>query len=380
MPHPGPAMRLFANPRLDRTNAYPAALKPILSLAAEAAARREIASWPGYAPTPLRALDWLARELGVAGVDFKEEQHRFGLRSFKALGGAYAVKKLARAANGAKLTVCCATDGNHGRSVAWGAREAGCACVIYVHEHVSEARAEAIRAYGAEVRRVAGNYDDSVRKAAADAAAAGWTVVSDTSWEGYTEIPKDVMQGYGVMVAEALEQGGVPTHVFVQGGVGGIAAATVAHLWERFGPQRPRVVVVEPDKADCLTRSAEAGRITQLTGDLDTIMAGLSCGEPSPLAWAILDPGADAFMAIGDDTIAPAMRALADHGVVGGESGVAGMAGLVAVAKDPAMRTTLRLDAGARVLLFGTEGGTDPALYEQLVGRDAEAVSRSRSP
>jgi diaminopropionate ammonia-lyase len=207
------------------------------------------------------------------------------------------------------------------------------------------------------------------------AAANGWTVVSDTSWDGYTEIPRDVMQGYGVMIAEAFEQGAAPTHVFVQGGVGGVAAAVVAHVWERFGPARPRVVVVEPDKADCLTRSAEAGKLTQISGDLDTIMAGLSCGEPSPLAWAILATGADAFMSISDETIAPAMRRLADHGVVGGESGVVGVAALEIVARDPDMRAALALDARSRVLLFGTEGATDPALYAELVGRGAESVS-----
>lgn len=373
-------MRLFVNPRVDRASPYPETMKPILSLAAEAAARREIASWPGYAPTPLRDLDWAAQALRLAAVTFKEEQYRFGLRSFKALGGAYAVKKIVGAAGGTRPTVCCATDGNHGRSVAWGAREAGCRCVIYVHETVSEGRAEAIRAHGAEVRRVTGNYDDSVRKAAEDAAANGWTVVSDTSWDGYTEIPRDVMQGYGVMIAEALDQGGArPTHVLVQGGVGGVAAAVVAHLWERFGAARPRVIVVEPDKADCLTRSAEAGRLTQITGDLDTIMAGLSCGEPSPLAWAILATGADAFMSIGDETIAPAMAALAAHGVVGGESGVVGLAALDIAARDPAMRAALALDAASRVLLFGTEGATDPGLYAQLAGSRAEEVM-ARAP
>jgi diaminopropionate ammonia-lyase len=288
------------------------------------------------------------------------------------------VKKLAAAPGGPPAAVCCATDGNHGRSVAWGAREAGLRCVIYIHEGVSEGRAQAIRGFGAEVRRVGGNYDDSVRIAAADAAREGWTVVSDTSWEGYQDIPRDVMQGYGVMVGEAIAQGGggarTPTHVLVQGGVGGIAAATVAHLWERFGATRPRVVVVEPDKADCLTRSAEQGRVVHLSGDLDTIMAGLSCGEPSPLAWAVLDPGADAFMAIGDAAIAPAMRALAALGVVGGESGVAGLAGLRIAATDRAMRAALGLDASSRVLLFGTEGATDPALYEELVGESAERV------
>ena len=370
--------RVVPNPRLDRASPYPAALRPILSLAAEDVARREIASWPGYAPTPLRNLPARARALGLGAIAFKEEQHRFDLRSFKALGGAYAVKKLAAAPGGPPAAVCCATDGNHGRSVAWGARAAGLRCVIYIHEGVSEGRAAAIRAFDAEVRRVPGNYDDSVRIAAADAAREGWTVVSDTSWEGYQDIPRDVMQGYGVMVGEAIAQGEgearPPTHVFVQGGVGGVAAATVAHLWERFGPARPCIVVVEPDKADCLTRSAEAGRVVHLSGDLDTIMAGLSCGEPSPLAWAVLDPGADAFMAIGDAAIAPAMRLLAAEGVVGGESGVAGLAALQIAAREPAMRAMLGLDAASRVLLFGTEGATDPALYEALVGESAERV------
>ncbi|MFO0293922.1 MAG: diaminopropionate ammonia-lyase [Rhodospirillales bacterium] len=370
--------RVVPNPRLDRASPYPAALRPILSLAAEDVARREIASWPGYAPTPLRNLPARARALGLGAIALKDEQHRFGLRSFKALGGAYAVKKLAAAPGGPPAAVCCATDGNHGRSVAWGARAAGLRCVIYIHEGVSEGRAAAIRAFDAEVRRVPGNYDDSVRIAAADAAREGWTVVSDTSWEGYQDIPRDVMQGYGVMVGEAIAQGEgearPPTHVFVQGGVGGVAAAPVAHLWERFGPARPCIVVVEPDKADCLTRSAEAGRVVHLSGDLDTIMAGLSCGEPSPLAWAVLDPGADAFMAIGDAAIAPAMRLLAAEGVVGGESGGAGRAARQIAARAPAMRAMLGLDAASRVLLFGTEGATDPALYEALVGESAERV------
>jgi diaminopropionate ammonia-lyase len=258
--------------------------------------------------------------------------------------------------------------------------------VIYVHARVSRGRIDAIARFGAEVRVVAGTYDDSVRRAAADAAANGWTVVSDTSWDGYTEIPKDVMQGYSVMVAEAMEQwaagdrgaagraSGAPSHVFVQGGVGGVAASVVAHLWEALGAARPRVVVVEPDKADCLTRSAEAGRIAFAEGDLDTVMAGLSCAEPSPLAWTILERGADAFMAIPDATIAPAMRALAEHGIVGGESGVAGLAALGLAAGDPGMRRALGLDAASRVLLFGTEGATDPELYAALVGRAADAV------
>jgi diaminopropionate ammonia-lyase len=363
--------RLFLNPRVDRRGAYPDSARAVLSLRHGAEARRAISAWPGYAPTKLRDLAPIARELGVASVQYKDEDSRFGLHSFKALGGAYAVGKLVAAASGRAITVCCATDGNHGRSVAWGAQRLGCRCVIYLHAGVSAGRESAIRAFGAEIRRVAGNYDDSVRRAAADAAANGWQVVSDTSWPGYDEIPRDVMQGYSVMIAEALEQGDAPTHVFVQGGVGGVAAAVIAHLWEIAGAARPRVIVVEPTKADCLTRSAEAGRIVHIHGDLDTIMAGLSCGEPSPLAWPILAAGADAFLAVDDEPVQAAMRELAALGIVAGESGVAGLVALRVAANDATMRAALALGASARILLFGTEGATDPALYAQLVGPSA---------
>jgi diaminopropionate ammonia-lyase len=250
---------------------------------------------------------------------------------------------------------------------------------------VSQGRRDAIARYGAEVRCVPGNYDDSVRRAAADAAAEGWHVVSDTSYEGYTDVPRDVMQGYAIMVDEALAQlpaGVLPTHVFVQGGVGGLAASVCAHLWETLGESRPRLVVVEPDKADCLYRSAVAGHPVTVVGELDTIMAGLACGEVSLLAWRILEPGADAFMTIGDATAAAFMRILADgrHGdpaIVAGESGVAGLAGAMLAARDARGRAALGLDRDSVVLVFGTEGATDPELYRTIVGRSAEDVAAS---
>ena len=193
----------------------------------------------------------------------------------------------------AAITVTCATDGNHGRAVAWGAQRCHCRAVIFVHEGVSEGRAAAIAAYGAEVRRVAGTYDDSVRVAAQAAAAEGWFVVSDTSWEGYTEVPRAIMQGYRVMADEAVAQwqGAAPTHVFIQGGVGGVAAAVSVQIRAAFAPT-PMFVVVEPDRAACLLASAELGERTSVAGDLDTLMAGLACGEPSLLAWQELDRGA----------------------------------------------------------------------------------------
>jgi diaminopropionate ammonia-lyase len=353
-------------------------------------AQAEISSWPGYAVTPLHDLAGLAADYGIGCLRLKDEASRFGLGSFKSLGGAYAVgvavaDMLARAGVAANatmaeleaghwrdatraITVTCATDGNHGRSVAWGAQRFGVRCVIFVHADVTQGRIEAIQAYGAEVRVVAGNYDDSVREAASVAAESGWLVISDTSWEGYSETPRQVMQGYRVMMAEALAQwdGAPPTHVFIQGGVGGVAAAVSVHLRAHCAPA-PRVVVVEPEAAACLLASARAGKPVLVPGDLDTLMAGLACGEPSPLAWAELGRAGFAFMAIPDRAAVAAMRTLAGLGIVSGESGVAGLAGLALAAADPAARRDLGLTRDSRVLVVSTEGATDPALYARLV-------------
>ncbi|MCL4764385.1 MAG: diaminopropionate ammonia-lyase, partial [Burkholderiales bacterium] len=261
-PLPAVPVDLFLNPRVDRVGSYGAERTRILGGKALEAARREITSWPGYAVTPLHDLRGLAGALGIGQLHFKDEGGRFGLGSFKALGGAYAVGRLLAGlieretgtkvgtrelAAGAfrdrvrDVTVTCATDGNHGRSVAWGARMFGCKCVIYIHENVSEGRKAAIESFGAEVVRTPGNYDDAVRQADADARQLGRHVISDTSYEGYMDIPRDVMQGYGLMAEEALEQmgGTMPTHVFLQGGVGGMAAAVCSYFWERADGRRP---------------------------------------------------------------------------------------------------------------------------------------------
>jgi diaminopropionate ammonia-lyase len=399
--------RLFVNPRAARAAPYAAGGRAaILSLAALAEAKREIMAWPGYKPTPLRPLPKLAGCAAIDAILYKDESERFGLGSFKALGGAYAVFKLLRNAireqknvtastldltSGhyadltSRITVTCATDGNHGRSVAWGARTFGCRCVIYIPETVSPGRCQAIAAYGAEIRRFPGTYDDGVRRVATDAAAQGWTVVSDTAYEDYTDIPRDVMQGYSLMVEEALRQtAAVPSHVFVQGGVGGLAASVCAYLWERYGAARPRFVVVEPEKADCFYRSAVAGRPTPAEGALDTIMAGLACGEVSPLAWRILETGADAFMTIDDEAAVDCMRLLADgrfgdDAVVAGESAVAGLAGLLMASADAEARVRLDLRRDSPVLVFGTEGATDPQVYCSIVGRRPDEVLAQRS-
>jgi len=346
-------------------------------------ARAEITAWPGYAPTPLHALP----AEGVASLHYKDESARFGLKSFKALGGAYAVARMlgqelarrgtANNANGAALesgqyahateqiTVTCATDGNHGRSVAWGARRFGARCVIFVHENVSQGRRDAIAAFGAEVREVPGNYDDSVRAAQRAADENGWFVISDTSYPGYTEPPRDVMQGYRLMAEEAFAQmEAPPTHILVPGGVGGVAAAV--SVQRRKDCPGARLLVVEPDRAACLLASARAGEAVAVAGALDTVMAGLACGEPSLLAWQELERAAFAFMAVPDDGVGPAMRRLRAEGIEAGESAVAGLLALEAALARPDWAAALELGPDSRVLCFGTEGATDPALYAQM--------------
>ena len=348
-------------------------------------ARAEITSWPGYAPTALRELHFP----GPASVRYKDESTRFGLGSFKALGGAYAALKVIAAelarggvannATGAELetgqhreaagqiTVTCATDGNHGRSVAWGAQRFGARCVIFVHQHVSQGRRDAIARYGAEIREVAGNYDDSVRVAQETAEAEGWFVISDTSYPGYTEPPRDVMQGYRLMAEEAIAAlPEPPTHVFVPGGVGGVAAAVAVQLRAMCGAG-PRLIIAEPERAACLTDSLEAGAFTTVGGDLDTLMAGLACGEPSLLAWQELERSAFASMALPDSAVPGAMRRLAEQDIEAGESAVAGVIALDFAWADPAARQALGLGPESRVLIFGTEGATDPELYNRLV-------------
>lgn len=396
---------VFVNPRLCQAeDSLESAAPGVVDALGFTRAAAEIKAWPGYHPTPLRRLDGLAATLGIGRIYYKDEGGRFGLGAFKAVGGAYAVlrhlqAKLAHESQGdvsvsdllagkyrdrtRDITVCTATDGNHGKSVAWGAQLFGCRAVIYIHAGVSIGREQAIAAYGAEMRRIPDNYDASVRACAADATKNGWQVISDTTWEGYQEIPRHVMHGYGVMMGEMLEQlpaNELPTHIFIQAGVGGLPAAAAGYLWLEYDALRPKVIVVEPEKADCHYQSAKAGKPTAVTGKLDTLMAGLACGEVSPLAWSLLDKASFAFMTVPDDAAVFAMRILAqgtgsDEKVVGGEAGVGGLAGLIAAAIDTSARDALLLDAHSKVLIIGSEGATDPVLYEKLVGIKPEAVS-----
>ena len=329
---------LFSNPRAVR-GPYPAELQQLLSIARARESLAWLSAWKGLAPgaTPLYWLPDLAAGLGVAGVAVKDEAVRSPLGSFKVLGAPIALVRLILRLHANRdlepaailsgryagllrdCTVISATDGNHGRGLAAAARDAGCRCVIVLHAHVSSEREQAIAAHGARIVRIDGDYDDSVREAARLADEHGWQVVSDTSYAGYEEIPRDVMQGYGTIADELAEQTGAGagepcafTHVLLQGGVGGLAAGIVSYLWELHGARRPRCVVVEPRQADCLLQSAIAGRAARTGGSVDSVMAGLACGEASgPLAWRYLQPAVDDFLAIDDAAAVEAMRRLA---------------------------------------------------------------------
>ena len=343
------------------------AVERVLSRSDFANARAEITQWDGYTPTPLVSLAALAQAIGVGEVLYKHEGPRFGLGSFKALGGSYAALRVLQRqislklghevsladirlgkykAEAAQVTLVSATDGNHGRSLAWGCQRFGAPCRIYIHAEVSEGRAVAMRDLGAEVIRISGDYDESVILAKQEAEENGWFVVSDTSWEGYSEPPRDVMSGYGVMTAEicdSLEQ--APSHVFLQGGVGGLAAGVAAGLRQYWGEAAPRVVIVEPELAACLLESARNGEATNFAIAEETLMAGLSCGEPSGMAWEILAEEASDFLTIPEQIVAPAVRLLArplegDTAIEAGESAIAGLAALIAASQDADLSQT----------------------------------------
>ena len=394
---------LFLNPRATRAD-YPAELSAIMNIAQAHQSREWLSSWRGIHrnATPLYDLPDAAARCQVGRLCLKDESVRSPLGSFKALGAPIALVRqilrlhpdfepaavltgrYAEALRG--YTVISATDGNHGRGLAAAAQDAGCRCVIVLHAHVSPEREQAIAAYGADIVRIAGNYDESVQEAARLAAAHGWQVIADTSYDGYEDIPRDVMQGYGAIAEEIVEQtsaqrgrAGAFTHVFLQGGVGGMAAGLASYFWEYHGPQRPCFISVEPAQADCLLQSAIQGRPAKATGTVDSVMAGLACGETSPLAWRFLQPCVDVFMTIEDEQAIEAMRTLAqgserDTPIVAGESGVAGLAALEWLRSDPQRSEQVGLTAESRVLIISTEGATAPREYTRLVGQSAEQV------
>lgn len=365
-------------------------------------ARKFHAQIPGFKMTPLLALPNLAQYLGIGGIYVKNEGARLKLRSFKVMGGSYAVYRLVRQLLGREgedlsfeyltsdecheklgdLVLCSATDGNHGRGLAWACDQLKLPCKIYVHSETSQPRIDAIRKFGAEVTVVNGNYDDAVRQAAEDAEKNGWHVVSDTSWPGYEEIPTWIMQGYTSIYLEAQEQFSAlgivkPTHIFVQAGVGAMAASVVGFYSALFPDDPPIFVVVEPDHAACIYESIVAGdgKCHSVLGSLDTIMAGLACGDPSPIAFDILKDNADIFIPVPDNVAARGMRILGcplsgDPFLISGESGAVPLGTLFALLTDEIddeLRDALKLDKNSQVFFVNTEGNTDPTEFRRIL-------------
>lgn len=365
-----------------------------------------------YAPTPLHNLRHLADEFGLAGLYVKDESFRFGLNAFKSLGATWAVARILcdrldrdileidfsffrqqQIKDKIKgLTFTTATDGNHGRGLAWAARQFGCLANIFMPKGTVPGRVSSIEAEGATVTVTDMNYDDTVRMAAALARRNGWIIVQDTAWEGYEDIPLWIVQGYTTMAAEALDQIKsdslpMPTHLFLQAGVGSMAAAVLGYFANVLGDTCPAAYIIEPDRADCLFRSAKAekGQPVAVTGDLNTMMAGLACGEPNPFAWKILKDFSSGFISCSDGVAALGMIYLAhpnpgDTRIVSGESGAVGpgLAHVLMNSKSWAdIRTRMGLDKKSVLLCFSTEGDTDPINFQRITGLDRHGRSKS---
>ena len=380
-----------------RESGLPATLSPATALGVRAFHRQ----LPGYKPTPLVRLESLVRAWGFKDIFVKDEAPRFGLKAFKVLGGSYAVARLVCQKLGrplskvpyaqlvsedvrkriGQITLTTATDGNHGRGVAWAAERLGQKAMIYMPRGSVPSRVAAIRSHGATVEVTDLNYDDAVRLACRKAEENGWYVVQDTAWEGYTEVPLWIMQGYLTMCSETVDQlraeDSYPTHIFVQAGVGALAGAVVSHLAQVFQEPRPKFIIMEPDNAACILASAAAGdgQPHAIKGDLDTIMVGLACGEPNPLSWEILRDIPSAYVSCGNSVAASGMRILAnplgaDAPVEAGESGAVaiGLMELLANHADfKALKDKLELGPDSTMLCFNTEGATDPVNYQEII-------------
>lgn len=367
-------------------------------------ARRFVATFPEYSVTPLRRLKKLAEFSGVSEIYVKDESFRFGLNSFKALGGAWAMgnylaQRLDRSIDDLSLeellkpetkeeigdmTFYTATDGNQGRAVAWVAQRLGQKSVVYMPEGSSQARLNNILACGSDASITDMNYNDAVRYANEMAQKNNGVIIQDTAWEGYTEIPVYILQGYGIMALEALEQirqEGLaePTHIFLQAGVGSMAGACQGFFASVYGKDCPTSVWVEPDEANCYYQSAAQNTLVNISGDMRTIMVGLACGEPNPISFEIAKNWSSAFLSLPDYVSGDGMRILGnpltgDERIVSGESGAPPTGALVNLMTDPdleGIRAQLGLDENSRVLLFSTEGDTDPDRYRDIVWRGA---------
>ena len=337
-----------------------------------------IQSWETYKPTPLHSLDKLSTELNLKNIFYKDEGYRFDLKSFKALGGAYAVNKVVKDKNA--KTVATATAGNHGRSVAWGAKRLGINCKIFISEFVSESRANAMRNLGADVIRVKGNYDASLKECIKQSNENGWEIVQDVSWDGYKEVPKFIMAGYSIMIKETIDQlkDNSITHVFLQAGVGGMAASAIAGF-ANYYKDTPKFIIVEPEDADCVFKSIENGKPTSVNIKKESIMGGISCGDVSTVAWQILKNSSKYCVTISDQAISTTVallseKKLSNEKIISGECGVPGVISLIGLCKNQSIRDQIGLDSNANVLVIGCEGLTDREMFEKLLNQGLKQI------
>ena len=332
-----------------------------------------ISSWNGYSPTPLVELNKLSNELNLNKIFYKDESKRFDLKSFKALGGAYAVEKVSKGND--NIVVATATAGNHGRSVAWGARRLGIKCKIFISEFVSDVRGQAMADLGADVIKVKGNYEKSLIECIKQSTENNWQIVQDVAWKDYMIVPKYTMAGYTVMMREIVDQinQNQISHVILQAGVGGMAAAMIAGI-ARYLKNIPVTIVVEPDSAACVLESIKTGRIEKIDIKRESLMGGMSCGEVSLVPWEILRNSVRYCISLPDDDIAKTMKLLgnaifSDEKIVAGENSAPGVISLIASCEDEKIKDKLGLNKNSNVLLIGCEGDTDETMYQKLINQ-----------
>ena len=332
-----------------------------------------ISSWKGYSPTPLIELNKLSTELNSNKIFYKDESKRFDLKSFKALGGAYAVEKVSE--GNKDIIVATATAGNHGRSVAWGAKRLGLKCKIFISEFVSDARGQAMSDLGADVIKVKGNYEKSLFECIKQSTINNWQIVQDVAWKNYMVVPKFTMAGYTVMMKEIVSQinQNKISHIILQAGVGGMAAAMIAGI-ARYLENVPITIVVEPDSAACVLESIKTGKIEKIDIKRESLMGGMSCGEVSLVPWEILKNSVRYCISLPDDDISKTMKLLgnasfSDEKIIAGENSAPGVISLITSCEDEKTREKLRLDKDSNILLIGCEGDTDKEMYQKLINQ-----------
>ena len=330
-----------------------------------------ISNWNNYSSTPLVSLDKLSKKLKLNKIFYKDESKRFNLKSFKALGGAYAVEKIAK--ENKEITISTATAGNHGRSVAWGSKKLGLKCKIFISEFVSESRAEVMRNFGADVIRVKGNYESSLNECIKQSNQNNWQIVQDVAWNNYTLVPKLTMAGYSVMMKEISRQinNQKISHVILQAGVGGMAAAMIAGI-ARYLDHVPQIIIVEPENAACVLASIKTGKIEKIYIEKESLMGGMSCGEVSLVPWQILKNSVNYCVTVSDSYIPKTIKSLAncefgDEKIIGGECSTPGIISLAGLSNDLEIRKKIKLRENSNILLFGCEGDADEELYQKLL-------------